>query len=158
MASVGPRRDFDRLIRTAKSKTSRLVVVGLVPRKYRTREDYSKALEVNRRLESLCKTYSIRFIDPWATFFRKVNLFQRGHPLLQPRSPCFRTAPEFKAFRACVASRSWGPGRAGPSALPAGAASKGVTAKRAPPRKPSPEAPTRVATVPPPSPHHRQWT
>ena len=57
--------DFDRLIKTAKSKTSRLIVVGLVVRKYHTSEDYSRALGVNRRLESLCKSYSIRFIDLW---------------------------------------------------------------------------------------------
>ena len=76
-SSEGLVGDFDQLIRTAKSKTSRLIVVGLVPRNYRTREDYSRALGVNRRLEFLCKTYSIRFIDPWVTFFRKDNLFQR---------------------------------------------------------------------------------
>ena len=70
-------RDFDRLIKTAKSKTSRLIVVGLVPRNYRTGEEYSRPLGVNRRLESLCKSYSIRFIDLWATFFGKDNLFQR---------------------------------------------------------------------------------
>ena len=51
-----------------------------------------------------------------------------------------------------VASRSWGPGRAEPRAPLAGPPSKGVTAKRAPPRKAPPEAPTKVATVPPPSP------
>ena len=53
-SSEGLVGDFDRLIKTAKSKTSRLIVVGLVPRKYRTGEDYSRALGVNRRLESLC--------------------------------------------------------------------------------------------------------
>ena len=51
--------------------------------------------------------------------------------------------------------RYWGPGRAGPSAPPAGAPNKGVTAKRSPPRKRPPEAPTKVATVPPPSPPHQ---
>ena len=54
-SSEGLVRDFDRLIKMAKSKTSRLIVVGLVPRKYRTGEEYSRALGVNRRLESLCK-------------------------------------------------------------------------------------------------------
>ena len=69
--------DFGRLIRTAKPKTGSLMVVGIVPRKYRSREGYSRALGVNRRLESLCNTLSISFIVPWETFFGKDNLYQR---------------------------------------------------------------------------------
>ena len=106
--------DFDRLIRTAKSKTSCLTVVGLVPRKYRTREDYSRALGVNRRLESLCKTYSIRFIDPWTTFFRKDNLFHRdGTHFSSHGARVFAQLLNKRLFKP-VASRFWGPGRAEP--------------------------------------------
>ena len=144
--------DFDRLIKTAKSKTSRLIVVGLVPRDYRSGEDYSRAIGVNRRLESLCQSYSIRFIDPWATFYGRVNLFQRdGTHFSSHGARVFARLLNNRLFKP-VASRSWGPGRAEPRAPLAGPPSKGVTAKRAPPRKPPPEAPTKVATVPPPSP------
>ena len=135
-------RDFDRLIKTAKSKTSHLIVVGLVPRKYRMGEEYSRALGVNRRLESLCKTYSIRFIDPWVTFFRRDNLFQRdGTPFSSRGARVFARLLNKRLFKP-VASRFWGPGRAEPIAPLAGPPSKGVTAKRAPPGKPPPEAPT----------------
>ena len=152
MALEGLVGDFDRLIKTAKSKTSRLIVVDLVPRKYRTGEDYSRALGVNRRLESLCKTYSTRFIDPWATFFRKDNLFQRdGTHFSSHGARVFARLLKKSLFKP-VASRSWGPGRAEPRALLAGPPSKGVTAKHAPPRKHPPEAPPKVATVPPPTP------
>ena len=145
-------RDFDQLIKTAKSKTSRLIVVGLVPRDYRSREDYSRAIGVNRRLETLCQSYSIRFIDPWATFYGRVNLFQRdGTHFSSHGARVFARLLNKRLFKP-VASRSWGPGRAEPRAPLAGPPSKGVTAKRAPPRKPPPEAPTKVATVPPPSP------
>ena len=151
-SSEGLDRDFDRLIKTAKSKTSRLIVLGLVPRKYRTGEEYSRALGVNRRLESLCKTYSIRFIDPWATFFRKNNLFQRdGTHFSSHGARVFARLLNKRLFKP-VASRSWGPERAEPRAPLAGPPSKGATAKRAPPGKPPPESPTKVATVPPPSP------
>ena len=151
-SSEGLVGDFDRLIRTAMFKTSRLVVVGLVPRNYWSREDYSRALGVNRRLESLCKNHSIRFIDPWATFFGKDHLFQRdGTHFSSHRARVFARFLNSRLLKP-VASRFWGPGRAEPSAPPAGAPSKGVTAKHAPPRKPPPEAPTKVATVPPPSP------
>ena len=145
-------RDFDQLIKTAKSKTSRLIVVGLVPRDYRSGEDYSRAIGVNRRLETLCQSYSIRFIDPWATFYGRVNLFQRdGTHFSSHGARVFARLLNKRLFKP-VASRSWGPGRAEPRAPLAGPPSKGVTAKRAPPRKPPPEAPTKVATVPPPSP------
>ena len=145
-------RDFDQLIKTAKSKTSRLIVVGLVPRNYCTREEYSRALGVSRRLKSLCKSYSIRFIDPWATFYGRDNLFQRdGTHFSSHGARVFAQLLNKRLFKP-VAYRSWGPGRAEPRAPLAGPPSKGVTAKRAPPRKPPPEAPTKVATVPPPSP------
>ena len=135
-SSEGLIGDFDGLIRTAKSKTSRLIVVGLVPRKYRTREDYSRAIGVNRRLESLCKTYSIWFIDPWVTFFRKDNLFQRdGTHFSSHGARVFARLLNKRLFKP-VASRSLGLGRAEPRAPLAGPPSKGVTAKRAPPRKP----------------------
>ena len=147
-SSEGLVGDFDQLIRTVKSKTSRLIVVCLVPRKYHTREDYSRALGVNRRLESLCKTYSIRFIDLWVTFFRKDNIFQRdGTHFSSHGARVFVRLLNKRLFKP-VASRSWGPGRAEPRAPLAGPPSKGVTAKRAPPRKPPSEAPTKVATVP----------
>ena len=77
---------------------------------------------------------------------------KRWYPLLQPRSPCFRTAPELEALQACGIQVLGPDKRAEPRAPPAGPPSKGVTDKRAPPRKPPPEAPTKVATVPLPSP------
>ena len=60
-------------------------------------------------------------------------------------------------FRIRDFSSLWHPGlgtrgRAGPSGTPAGTPNKGMTAKCSPPRKPLPEAPTKVTTVPPPSP------
>ena len=145
-------RDFDRLIGTAKSKTSRLVVVALVPRNYRSREDYSRALEVKRRLESLCKNHSTRFLDPWATFSGKDHLFKRdGTHFSSHGARVFARLLNKRLFKP-VASRFWIPRRAEPRAPLAGPPSKGVTAKRAPPRKLPPEAPTKVAAVPPPSP------
>ena len=153
VSSEGLVGDFDWLIRTAKSKTSRLIVVGLVPRKNRSGEEYSRALGVNRRLESLCKSYSIRFIDPRATFYGRDSLFQRDgtHHFSSHGARVFARLLNKRLFKP-VASRSWGPGRAEPRAPLAGPPSEGVTAKRAPPRKPPPEAPNKVATVPLPSP------
>ena len=65
------------------------MVVGIVPRMYRSSEDYGRALGVNRRLESLCKIHNIRLIDPWATFFGKDDLFQRDGTLFSSHEPVF---------------------------------------------------------------------
>ena len=56
-------QDFERLLHTIKTRVNRAVVVGLIPRKYATREHYSKACWLNRRLGNLCRTYSLRYVD-----------------------------------------------------------------------------------------------
>ena len=79
---------------------------------------------------------------------------KRWYPLLQPLARVFARLLNKRLFKP-VASRFCGPGRAEPRAPLACSPSKGVTAKLAPPRKRPPEAPTQVATVPPPSPHRQ---
>ena len=70
-------RDLDHLLETAKSKVNRCVVVGILSRKYRTNEAYSRALGVNRRIAALCNKNSFRFVDPWTAFYGRDVLFQR---------------------------------------------------------------------------------
>ena len=128
------------------SKTIRLLVVVLIHCKYRSKEDYSRALDVRRRLEFLCRKYSIRYIDPWATFFRKDNLFQTDSTHFSSlEASLFARHMKSRLFNP-VAARSRGPERAGHSAPLAGASSKGAAAKRAPPK----EDLNLVANVPPP--------
>ena len=78
-------RDLDHLLETAKSKVNRCVVVGILPRKYRTNEAYSRALGVNRRLAALCNKYSFRFVDLWTAFYGRDVLFQRDGVHLSAR-------------------------------------------------------------------------
>lgn len=68
-------RDFEDLVRAAKKKTSRVIVVGLIPRRFHQDEHYSKAVGVNERLAMLCRHYSLRFVDPWANFFGRSGHF-----------------------------------------------------------------------------------
>ena len=51
--------NYDRLIRTTKSKTSCLMVVGIFPRKYRSRENYSRALGVNQKPAPEFKAFQV---------------------------------------------------------------------------------------------------
>jgi len=70
-------RDFGALARAMRAKTNRGVVVGLVPRRFATREHYSKASWINRRLETLCRAHSLRFVKVWDKFFGKNHMFWR---------------------------------------------------------------------------------
>lgn len=68
--------DFDRLLKVAKSKTGRVVVIGLVPRKFVAVSKYTGARAINNKLAKKCKDLGFRFIDPWDTFFGKDELFR----------------------------------------------------------------------------------
>ena len=69
--------DFERLLKAIKRKVNRAMVVGLLPRRYATREHYSKACWLNGRLLNLCKSYSLRYLDLWSSFFGKNDLYWR---------------------------------------------------------------------------------
>ena len=68
--------DFDSLLREAKRKTNRILVVGLIPRRGATDEHYYTAIGVNARLATLCKSLSLRYADPWRRFFGRNELYQ----------------------------------------------------------------------------------
>ena len=70
-------KDFERLLQSIKKKVNRAVVVGLLPRKFGSREQYSKAFWLNGRLSSLCKAYSLRYLNLWNTFFGRDELYCR---------------------------------------------------------------------------------
>ena len=61
-------RDYRQLLEAARQKTNRVVVVGLVPRKYRKPEEYRRAVVVNRQLMELCRARKFRYLDPWEEF------------------------------------------------------------------------------------------
>ena len=69
--------DFSDLLRVARSKTGRCVVIGILPRKYCDQGVYNQAGEVNRKLEELCRQRSCRFINPWCNFFGMDGMYQR---------------------------------------------------------------------------------
>ena len=70
-------KDYDDLLKAARSKTGRCVVVGLIPRRSFTRKCYRTAIEVNKKLGDLCKVKGLRFVNPWDSFFGKDRLYAR---------------------------------------------------------------------------------
>lgn len=67
--------DYNRMLGAIKSKVNRAIVVGLLPRKYASREQYGRAQAINGRLSNLCRTYSLRYLDLWNLFFGRDDLF-----------------------------------------------------------------------------------
>lgn len=70
-------RDYSTLLEVVKEKTSNCVVVGLVPRRFRSLPDLQKARLLNSRLQELCKARKMRFVDPWTRFFDRNDLFRK---------------------------------------------------------------------------------
>ena len=68
-------QDYNELLRVAKTKTGRCVVVGLLPRRSYTNRCYRSAMAVNRRLGDLCKVKGLRFVSLWDQFFGKDRLY-----------------------------------------------------------------------------------
>lgn len=69
--------DYGTLLGEAKAKTSKCIVVGLLPRMYWHYSDYEKARETNQRIGSLCRAKGLRFVDPWIHFFGKDRFFRK---------------------------------------------------------------------------------
>ena len=68
---------YKKLIKVVRSKSDKGVIVGLIPRKNLSEEALSKARGINSRLESVCRVQSIRFINPWETFYGKWSLLAK---------------------------------------------------------------------------------
>lgn len=70
-------RDYNNLLKVARSKTGRCVVVGIIPRKFFGARAYNVCRDVNRRLGDLCRKMGLKFVDMWDNFFMMDRLFVR---------------------------------------------------------------------------------
>jgi hypothetical protein len=66
---------FGEMIDKVKERSDKGIVVGLIPRMHLGGEAHSKAIGVNKRLEGLCRSKNVRFIDPWDAFKGQRALF-----------------------------------------------------------------------------------
>ena len=99
--------DFTGLLKAVKSKVNRGIIVGLLPRKYANRDHYSKALDINRQLKSLCAAHSLRYLDLWPRFFGKDALYWRdGIHFSSEGGHCFAEQVGSKQFKPLRGSRT----------------------------------------------------
>ena len=58
-------------------KTTRRVVIGVVPRMYRSSYAYAKNISINDQLSLLCSKEGVPFVDPYNAFFGRSDLYLR---------------------------------------------------------------------------------
>ena len=68
---------YRRLIQQYKTKSSNIIISGVLPRIDADNLFYSKAFSLNNRLQSLCKEQGIEFLNMWNDFYKQSGLFQR---------------------------------------------------------------------------------
>ena len=70
-------KNLNDLLKVARSRTGRCVVVGLIPRVSFSKKTYRNARDVNNKLGDLCRSMGLRFIDMWDSFVNRDGLFLR---------------------------------------------------------------------------------
>ena len=69
--------EFQALIRAAKARVNRCIVVGLIPRRGQSHQRYVAAWAVNQALRSICSQLSVRFVDLWSKFWKMDSLYHQ---------------------------------------------------------------------------------
>ena len=66
-----------RAVDDCKLKTSKVVVVGMLPRRGASSVAYSKNVGINLRIRDLCILEGVMFVDPYSAFYGRGDLLQR---------------------------------------------------------------------------------
>ena len=68
---------YRRLIQQYKTKSSNILISGVLPRIKTSNVFYSRAFSLNSRLRSLCREYDVNFVNMWDGFYNQTDLFQK---------------------------------------------------------------------------------
>ena len=79
--------DLKSLVNSVANKTSRGILMGILPRRYASYYATSKAIALNERISEFCQKKKVDFVDPWKMFYGKwqffrsdgIHLNERGH-------------------------------------------------------------------------------
>ena len=75
---------YRKLIQQYKTKSSNIMISGVLPRISADNVFFSKAFSLNNRLENLCKEHGIEFVNMWNEFYNKTLLFKEDGLHLSP--------------------------------------------------------------------------
>ena len=66
---------YRKLIQQYKTKSSNIIISGVLPRIEADDLFYSKAFSLNNRLRNLCKDNGVEFVNMWNDFYNRTGLF-----------------------------------------------------------------------------------
>ena len=69
--------DLTKLVDSLARKTDKGILMGILPRRYASYYEMSKAIGINERISEFCHKKNVDFVDPWKFFFGKWQLFKR---------------------------------------------------------------------------------
>ena len=75
---------YREMIRKYKTKTSNLIISGILPRIDADTRFYNIAFSTNNRLKDLCQQENVEFLNMWDDFYNNHHLFQRDGLHLNP--------------------------------------------------------------------------
>ncbi len=75
---------YRKLIQQYKTKSSKIMISGVLPRIAADNGFYSKPFSLNNPLETLCKEHGIEFVNMWNDFYNKPGLFKEDGLHLSP--------------------------------------------------------------------------
>ncbi len=75
---------YRKLIQQYKTKSSKIMISGILPRIAADNGFYSKAFSLSNHLETLCKEHGIEFANMWNDFYSKPGLFKEDGLHLSP--------------------------------------------------------------------------
>ncbi len=75
---------YRKLIQQYKTKSSKIMISGVLPRIAAENGFYSKAFSLNNRLETICKEHGMEFVNMWNDFNNKTGLFKEDDLHLSP--------------------------------------------------------------------------
>ena len=92
---------FTELIKVSKKVANRVVIVGLIPRRWYDDTHYGWATFINDRLAKICNSFSVRFVDVWKRYFAKNSMYAKDGTHFSRAGSA--------AFAELVNSRQFGP-------------------------------------------------
>jgi hypothetical protein len=70
-------KSYKEMLETAKQKSRKVIVLGILPRMKESLEWHSRAISINNRIKDSCKNIGINFVDVWDQFYENKPFFDR---------------------------------------------------------------------------------
>jgi hypothetical protein len=70
-------KKFKIILESLQRKSRKSFMIGILPRHNESFEWHSRAISINNRLSTICKTFEVDFIDPWSDFYENRTYYDK---------------------------------------------------------------------------------